>query len=48
MLNNIIQNSIKYTAKTGGQIKMMIEEENGNIQFSIKDKGVGINKYKLD
>ena len=42
LLQNFITNAIKYTKK--GNIKMIFSKKNGNINFAVKDSGIGISK----
>ena len=39
-IGNLIENSIKYTAK--GEIKVSLDDGNGKIKFSVKDTGIGL------
>ncbi|MDF9801294.1 signal transduction histidine kinase/DNA-binding NarL/FixJ family response regulator [Catalinimonas alkaloidigena] len=41
VVNNLIENAIKYTEKKG-EIKVKLYEKNGDIIFSIADNGIGI------
>jgi signal transduction histidine kinase len=41
VLNNLIQNAIKFT-KEGGKIELNIEEQGGKVLIKVKDTGVGI------
>ncbi|MBX9853536.1 MAG: response regulator, partial [Cytophagaceae bacterium] len=41
IINNLIENAIKYT-KENGSITIILKSENGEINFSIKDNGIGI------
>lgn len=43
VLNNLVQNAIKFT-KQGGKIELIIEKENNNHLIHVKDSGVGISK----
>jgi PAS domain S-box-containing protein len=46
ILTNLISNAIKYSPK-GGNIDLDISPENNNIQFTIKDEGMGISKEDM-
>lgn len=46
ILHNLIENAIKYTAK--GSIEIGIGIEKNNIEFYVKDTGIGINKKYLN
>lgn len=41
IINNVIENAIKYTTE-GGTIDVNLEESDGKIYFSVKDNGIGI------
>lgn len=42
LLQNLIVNAIKYTKK--GSVKIIINQKDNNITFSVKDTGIGISK----
>jgi len=44
--NNLIDNSIKYTPK-GGKIAVSLTTDNGHIQISFKDDGIGMTQKEL-
>jgi len=44
--NNLIDNSIKYTPE-GGKIAVSLTTDNGHIQISFKDNGIGIAQKEL-
>ncbi|UCH14516.1 MAG: tetratricopeptide repeat protein [Bacteroidales bacterium] len=44
VLNNLLENSLKYTLK--GYVEMGFKDINHNIQFYVKDTGIGIQKDK--
>lgn len=46
VMDNLLGNSVKYTAK--GQIEITIKEEKNMCRIDIKDTGVGIGKYDLE
>ena len=47
ILRNLIHNAIKYSKK-GGKIEISTVVNNGFIEFSISDNGIGISKANLD
>ena len=47
VLRNLITNAIKYTHKSGS-ISINLEEKEGRIQVSVKDKGIGIYKENIE
>ena len=46
VLNNLIQNSVKYTEK--GTIEIIVNEEEKNVKIIVKDTGIGIPENYLD
>lgn len=46
-LRNIIENSIKYSKETGGEIKIRIKQSAGAYLIIIKDNGIGIKQKDL-
>lgn len=43
---NVINNSLTYTS-SGGKCKVKIEERDEEVQFSVRDNGIGINKEEI-
>lgn len=43
---NVIENAVKYTGE-GGWIKVILEENGGNIMLTVSDNGVGISQDQL-
>ncbi|GEP97503.1 ATP-binding response regulator [Chitinophaga cymbidii] len=41
IINNLVENAIKYTDR-GGKISVMLEEKEGKVRFSVDDTGIGI------
>lgn len=41
ILSNLVSNAFKYT-KEGGNVYLSIEDQEENVQFSVKDNGIGI------
>lgn len=46
VLNNFLTNAIKYSY-TNGSVEVKASRENGNVLFSVKDYGTGINKEHI-
>ena len=44
LFQNIIQNAVKYSKPTGGEIKIGVEDIENCWQFYVKDQGIGIEK----
>jgi signal transduction histidine kinase len=47
VMRNLIYNAIKFTSRGGG-ILVMAQENNGQVELSIQDTGIGFNKSDLD
>ncbi|MGL4990079.1 MAG: ATP-binding protein [Sarcina sp.] len=47
ILNQIIQNSIKYSKKENAKVKISIEKLDNSVKLSIKDNGVGISSTDI-
>lgn len=49
LLNNLIDNAIKYTSEGSVQVKAIVEKDNGNYWFkiSVSDTGIGIDAQRL-
>lgn len=47
ILNQIIQNSIKYRKETGAEICFMAEEKKDSVVLSIRDNGIGIRQGEV-
>jgi signal transduction histidine kinase len=45
-LQNLVTNAIKFTEK-GGEVKVSVFVESGNLNFSVSDTGVGMDETKL-
>jgi PAS domain S-box-containing protein len=41
VLSNLLNNAAKYTAE-GGQIRLVVSADAGNVQFRVRDNGIGI------
>ncbi|MFO8077481.1 MAG: PAS domain S-box protein, partial [Thermoplasmatota archaeon] len=48
VLNNLITNAVKYSAKEGGEISLFAEEENEKVIVSIKDNGIGMTQDQIN
>lgn len=46
ILSNLVSNAIKFTAR-GGQVKVQVDQQAGDIRFQVVDNGIGISKDKL-
>lgn len=46
VLNNLVQNALKYTEK--GKVEILVREENQKVTLSVKDTGIGIPGKYLD
>jgi signal transduction histidine kinase len=46
VLSNLIHNAIKFTAQ-GGSVTLLVEREDGEVRFSVKDTGPGIASEQL-
>jgi len=44
IIRNLLSNAIKYTAKGGTVVLSVIRKENQEIEFSVKDNGIGMNQ----
>lgn len=42
VIQNLIDNAIKYSKKEGGKVKVSLLKENNQIKFTVKDNGIGI------
>ena len=47
IINQIIQNSIKYSKKDNKEIEIYAEENKNNVSLIIKDNGIGINEKDI-
>jgi two-component system phosphate regulon sensor histidine kinase PhoR len=47
ILNNLLSNAIKYSPQ-GGEIRLIMRAENGQLKISVKDHGIGIPADKLE
>ena len=47
IINQIIQNSIKYSKKNNKEIEIYAEENKNNVSLIIKDNGIGINEKDI-
>ena|GEM_PF-739354 len=48
LIQNLIENAIKYRREETPQIYISAEKQNGNFVFSVKDNGIGIDPQYLD
>jgi len=42
VLSNLVDNSIKYSKESGGEVIISLQEENDNIRIRVSDEGIGI------
>ena len=47
VLINLLNNAIRYSEE-GGEIKLQVRKENGSVEFSVRDYGVGIAREDLN
>ncbi len=46
LLLNLVQNAMTYTP-TGGEVKLMLERDEGRIKISVSDTGTGISEHEI-
>ncbi len=47
VVNNLVSNAIKYN-KQGGRVDINLRKDNGHIQLSVEDTGIGMKKEDID
>jgi two-component system sensor histidine kinase VicK len=47
VLSNLVDNSIKYSKESGGEVIISLQEENDNIRIRVSDEGIGIPKEDI-